>query len=161
MVLFLFLSHLAIGIVLTLLLVSREAGVKFFRFNAGTAALLLAAAFTFRPPEASASEWGRVAFIALIVLEVALTVYWATVGRTLASIRPAIVATGAAAGGVAPGRRTRPQSGQLAASSGSQVPQREQNMLSPETRPARRASAPPRRGRSRCARVRCPRAGRR
>ena len=101
MVLFLFLSHLAIGIVLTLLLVSREAGVKFFRFNAGTAALLLAAAFTFRPPEASASEWGRVAFIALIVLEVALTVYWATVGRTLASIRPAIVATGAAAGGVA------------------------------------------------------------
>src|SRR5204863_9088200 len=92
-VLFLFLAHLGVGIVFTLVLVSREAGVKFFRFNAGLAALLLVAAFTFRPPEASASEWGRLAFIALIVLESALAIYWATIGRMLASIRPAIVWT--------------------------------------------------------------------
>jgi protein NrfD len=101
MVLFLFLSHLAIGIVFTLAFVSREAGVKFFRFNAGLAALLLVAAFTFRPPEASASEWGRVAFGALIVLEAMLVIYWATIGRTLASIRPAIAGTGVVAGIVA------------------------------------------------------------
>ena len=49
MVLFLFLTHLAIGIVFTLALVSREAGVKFFRFNAGLAAILIAFAFAFRP----------------------------------------------------------------------------------------------------------------
>jgi protein NrfD len=101
MVLFLFLSHLAIGIVFTLAFVSREAGVKFFRFNAGLAALLLAAAFTFRPTEAAASEWGRIAFGALIVLEAALAIYWATVGRALASVRPAIAGTGLAAGAVA------------------------------------------------------------
>jgi protein NrfD len=100
-VLFLFLSHLAIGIVFTLVFVSREAGVKFFRFNAGLAALLVVAAFTFRPPEASATEWGRVAFGALIVLEAALVIYWATIGRTLASIRPAIAVTGVVAGIVA------------------------------------------------------------
>src|SRR5262245_49763651 len=98
MVLFLFLSHLAIGIVFTLVFVSREAGVKFFRFNAGLAALLLLAAFAFRPPEASATELGRVAFIALIVLEIMLVIYWATVGRALASIRPAIAGTGVVAG---------------------------------------------------------------
>ena len=40
-VLFLFLAHLGIGIVFTLVLVSRVAGVKFFRFNAGFAAALL------------------------------------------------------------------------------------------------------------------------
>ena len=43
MVLFLFLAHLGLGIVFTLALVSREAGVKFFRFNAGLAAILIAA----------------------------------------------------------------------------------------------------------------------
>jgi protein NrfD len=101
MVLFLFLSHLAIGIVFTLVFVSRDAGVKFFRFNAGLAALLVVAAFTFRPPEASATEWGRVAFGALIVFEAALVIYWATIGRTLASIRPAIAVTGVVAGIVA------------------------------------------------------------
>ena len=58
MILFLFLAHLAVGIVFTLVFVSREAGVKFFRFNAGLAAILLAVAFAFRPPEASATERG-------------------------------------------------------------------------------------------------------
>jgi protein NrfD len=101
LVLFLFLSHLAIGIVFTLALVSREAGVKFFRFNAGLAALLLVAAFVFRPPELVADLWGRIAFGALIVLEAALVLYWATIGRALASIRPVIAGAGILAGVVA------------------------------------------------------------
>jgi len=101
LVLFLFLSHLAIGIVFTLALVSREAGVKFFRFNAGLAALLLVAAFVFRPPELVADLWGRIAFGALIALEAALVLYWATIGRALASIRPVIAGAGILAGVVA------------------------------------------------------------
>ena len=48
MVLFLFLAHLGVGIVFTLVFVSREAGVKFFRFNAGLAAILIAVALAFR-----------------------------------------------------------------------------------------------------------------
>jgi hypothetical protein len=43
-ILFLFLAHLGIGIAFTLMFVSREAGVKFFRFNAGLAATLVAIA---------------------------------------------------------------------------------------------------------------------
>jgi protein NrfD len=101
LVLFLFLAHLAIGIAFTLVFVSREAGVKFFRFNTGMAALLVLAAFAFRPPEASADLTGRVVFGALIVFEAALVLYWLTVGRVLASIRPVIVGTSVAAGAVA------------------------------------------------------------
>jgi len=95
MVLFLFLAHLAIGIAFTLVFVSREAGVKFFRFNTGLAALLMVAAFAFRPPEASADLAGTVAF------EAALVLYWLTVGRVLASMRPFIVGTSVVAGAVA------------------------------------------------------------
>ena len=40
-ILFLFLSHLGLGIVFTLAFVSQDAGVKFFRFNAGLAAVLI------------------------------------------------------------------------------------------------------------------------
>jgi hypothetical protein len=101
MVLFLFLSHLAIGIVFTLVFVSREAGVKFFRFNAGTAALLMVAAFAFRPPEASAGLAGKAALGALAVFEAALVLYWFTVGRVLAKVRPLIVGAGVVAGAVA------------------------------------------------------------
>lgn len=102
MVLFLFLSHLGLGIVFTLVFVSREAGVKFFRFNAGLAAILIAVGFAFRPPDvAAAGTAGRVAFLALAVAEAAIVTYWATVGRMLASIRPAIVWTAVAAGLVA------------------------------------------------------------
>ena len=101
MVLFLFLSHLAIGIAFTLVFVSRDAGVKFFRFNYGTAALLMAAAFAFRPPAASADTAGKIALVALVVFEAAIVLYWLTVGRVLASIRPIIVGTGVAAGVVA------------------------------------------------------------
>ena len=75
--------------------------MKFFRFNAGTAALLMVAAFAFRPPEVSADLAGRIAFAALVVFEAALVIYWLTIGRVLASIRPAIVATAVVAGAVA------------------------------------------------------------
>jgi protein NrfD len=96
-VLFLFLTHLAIGILFTLALVSREAGVKFFRFNAGLAAILIAVAFAFRRLD-DISVLGRAALVSLSIAEVAVVVYWATVGRTLASIRPAIVVAAFLAG---------------------------------------------------------------
>ena len=87
MILFLFLSHLAIGIVFTLVFVSREAGVKFFRFNAGLSAILLviALAFAFNAQDA------QVASIALVVSTSLMVFYWATVGRILTRIRPAIL----------------------------------------------------------------------
>ena len=47
-VLFFFLAHLGVGIAWSLVFVSREAGVKFFRFNAGLAAILVAFALAFR-----------------------------------------------------------------------------------------------------------------
>jgi protein NrfD len=94
-VLFLFLTHLAIGIVFTLLFVSRDAGVKFFRFNAGLAAILIVVAFAFR-------RSGDIpAIVALSIAELAIVIYWATVGRALASIRPALVATACVAGAAA------------------------------------------------------------
>jgi len=96
-VLFLFLTHFGIGIIFTLALVSREAGVKFFRFNAGLAAILIAVAFAFRPP-GDDSAMARLALGSLLVAEAAVVLYWATVGRTLASIRPAIVAVACVTG---------------------------------------------------------------
>ena len=66
-VLFLFLAHLGIGIALTLLLVSRAAGVKFFRFNAGLAAVVLLAALAFRPDVPIGGGSGTVALASLVV----------------------------------------------------------------------------------------------
>jgi len=91
-VLFLFLAHLGIGIGFTLALVSREAGVKFFRFNAGMAAILIAVAYAFRPDDVAAISNNLTATVALLLCEAALIVYWATVGRMLASIRPGLLA---------------------------------------------------------------------
>jgi protein NrfD len=99
-VLFLFLSHLAVGIVWTLALVSKAAGVKFFRFNAGLAAILLAVALAFRPASETGVTASSTALAALVLCEAALVVYWATIGRMLASIRPALLWT-AIAGGTA------------------------------------------------------------
>ena len=96
MVLFLFLSHLGVGIVFTLALVSREAGMKFFRFNAGLAAILVAIALSFH----RAGPFGPAAWV-LVASEAAIVVYWATVGRTLARIRPAIVTVAVGGGAVA------------------------------------------------------------
>ncbi|HEX7798603.1 MAG TPA: hypothetical protein VF456_29765 [Vicinamibacterales bacterium] len=97
MVLFLFLTHFAIGIIFTLALVSREAGVKFFRFNAGLAAILIAVAFAFRTGGETTTVT-RLALGSLVVTGAAVVLYWATVGRMLASIRPAIVGVACVAG---------------------------------------------------------------
>ena len=98
MVLFLFLTHLAIGVIVSLLVVSREAGVKFFRFNAGMAAILIGVAFVFRPPDPEPTLAAQVALASLIVSEAAMVVYWATVGRALASIRPVLRAVACGGG---------------------------------------------------------------
>ena len=100
MILFLFLTHLGLGIVFTLAFVSREAGVKFFRFNAGLAAILIAVAFFFRST-GSASPFAVVAFRSLVVGEAAVVLYWGTIGRALARVRPAIVGVASVAGLVA------------------------------------------------------------
>ena len=93
-VLFLFLAHLGVGIAFTLIFVSRDAGVKFFRFNAGLAAMLIAIALAFRygalDSAVSSSRENQIADLALVCSEAALVLYWATVGRSLATIRPAI-----------------------------------------------------------------------
>jgi len=97
-VLFLFLAHLGIGIVGTLFFVSRDAGVKFFRFNAGLAAILIAIALAFRPTGPDATIDTSLALAALVVSELAIVLYWATVGRALARIRPALVGVAIGAG---------------------------------------------------------------
>jgi protein NrfD len=99
-ILYLFLSHLGIGIFFTLALISREAGVKFFRFNAGLAAILIGFAFAFRPTD-DTGAFATAAFAALIAAEAGMVLYWATVGRTLASVRPMIVWTTVTAGAIA------------------------------------------------------------
>jgi hypothetical protein len=100
-VLFLFLAHLGVGIAGTLLLVDSTAGVKFFRFNAGLAAVLLLVALAFRPEAAAPARAATVGLWALGVSAGALLVYWATVGRALARIRPLLLWTTAAAGAAA------------------------------------------------------------
>jgi hypothetical protein len=105
-VLFLFLAHMGVGITFTLVFISRAAGVKFFRFNAGLAAILLVVALAFRhgapgPGPADAGRTGAYGLLALDCAAAAAVIYWATVGRVLASIRPAIMAAGVIAGGAA------------------------------------------------------------
>jgi hypothetical protein len=102
-VLFLFLAHLGVGIIFTLVFVSREAGVKFFRFNAGLAAILLVTALAFRygAPGASALESAAIGSYALIALDLAAAAaifHWATIGRVLTRARSAIAGVGVAAG---------------------------------------------------------------
>jgi protein NrfD len=84
--------------------------VKFFRFNAGLAAILLvvALAFVIRaepvPPgvgSVSVSLAWRVSVLALVVSTAAAIVYWATIGRMLAAVRPALVTTAVVAGLIA------------------------------------------------------------
>src|SRR3977135_475472 len=100
-VLFLFLAHLGVGIALTLVLVSKEAGIKFFRFNAGLSAILLiiALAFWFGTLPAtfnvgggagvgaiSISLFSVLHILALVTSTALMLLYWATVGRVLARI---------------------------------------------------------------------------
>jgi protein NrfD len=112
-VLFLFLAHLGVGIAFTLVLVSKDAGVKFFRFNAGLSAILLviALAFWFGTLPArfdigvgtgggavSVSLFSALAILALAISTMLMVLYWATVGRVLAKIRPAMLAAAVATG---------------------------------------------------------------
>jgi protein NrfD len=90
-ILFLFLTHLGVGITLVLASVGRAAGVKFFRFNAGTAALLIAIGFALRPDVPQPDTLHLASIVLLLVAEGALVIYWATVGRMLATIRPALL----------------------------------------------------------------------
>jgi protein NrfD len=92
-ILFLFLTHLGVGIALVLAWVGKEAGVKFFRFNAGTAVLLIGIGFAMRPEVPEAGTLHRASTALLLVAEGALAIYWATIGRMLASIRPALLWT--------------------------------------------------------------------
>jgi protein NrfD len=99
------LAHLGVGIAFTLLFIDRRAGVKFFRFNAGLAAALIAVAIAFHrrgsAGESSDELLAAGGIAALAVAEAAIVVYWATLGRLFARARPVIVATGVAAGVVA------------------------------------------------------------
>jgi len=109
-VLFLFLAHLGVGIAFSLLLVSKEAGIKFFRFNSGLAAILLVIALAFHfgtlpasfdsgAGSGSVGLTGIGLSAVLLVVSTALTVfYWATVGRILTKIRPAILGFAALSG---------------------------------------------------------------
>ena len=97
-ILFLFLTHLGVGVTLVLAWVGREAGVKFFRFNAGTAALLIGAGLALRPELDNPNLLHTAATVLLVVATAALVVYWATIGRMLARIRPALLWTAIAAG---------------------------------------------------------------
>jgi hypothetical protein len=112
-VLFFFLAHLGVGIAFTLLFVHREAGVKFFRFNGGLAALLLGIALAFRyqalsiPPIGTSSQAGAigggvsVSDIALFASAGITLFYWATIGRVFTKARIAILASAAIVGLIA------------------------------------------------------------
>src|SRR5881394_1749027 len=100
-ILFLFLTHLGVGVTLVLAWVGKDAGVKFFRFNAGTAVLLIAVGFALRPaPQTEHATLHLAAMASLLVAEAALVIYWATIGRMLASVRPLLLWT-AIIGGLA------------------------------------------------------------
>jgi len=113
-VLFLFLAHLGVGIAFTLLFVRREAGVKFFRFNAGLAAILLVIAFAFYFQRMQASvtavsggagagvggvEVSWAASLLPLMLCTGLVVFaWATIGRLFTRFRTALLAAAGLAG---------------------------------------------------------------
>jgi protein NrfD len=113
-VLFLFLTHLGVGIVVTLLFVSREAGVKFFRFNTGLAAILLAVAFAFyfQSVRAAASTLGdrseaslhlsaARSVLPLIACTCLTVLAWATIGRMFTPFRGTILSAAATTGIIA------------------------------------------------------------
>lgn len=88
-VLFLFLAHLGVGIIGTLVLLPKVAGVQFFRFNAGFGAVLLLIALALRPEDlAFGSDLQGIALAALVCSTGAILVYWATIGRVLGWLRP-------------------------------------------------------------------------
>ena len=102
-VLYLFLVHLGVGISLSLILVSKEAGLKFFRFNAGIAALLLATAMAFRPPTDVIGDTviGAASITMLGIALATLTIYWLIAGRVLSQLRPILAVVATVAGFIA------------------------------------------------------------
>src|SRR5689334_1591441 len=66
--------------------------MKFFRFNAGLAAALVAIAIAFAPGPVGQVGIARLAFQALVAFEVALIFYWLTIGRAFTPFRVAILA---------------------------------------------------------------------
>ena len=92
-VLFLFLTHMGIGVAGSLLVVSQAAGVKFFRFNAGFAVTLLLVALAFRPDNPPVGGAEQVALALLVVATGALLMYWAIIGRVLSRFRPVLLWT--------------------------------------------------------------------
>jgi len=104
LILSLFLSHLGVGIICTLALVSREAGLKFFRFNAGLAAALIAVALIGQVGQAGQiGQVGleRIAFFALGAAEAAIVVFWLTLGRAFTKMRSAFMTVAAVSGLIA------------------------------------------------------------
>ena len=79
--------------------------MKFFRFNAGTAALLIAVGFALRPEAANPACFIR--RHGSPFAEAALVIYWATIGRMLAKIRPALLWKPSWAGSLRPRCRAR------------------------------------------------------
>ena len=100
-VLFLFLAHLAVGIAASLLLVGQTAGVKFFRFNAGLAAVLLLIALAFRPAPPAGAPAAGLGFGALLVAPARCSSTGPPIGRALARLRPLLLWTTALGGGIA------------------------------------------------------------
>ncbi len=98
-VLFLFLAHLGIGIAATLLIVGSAAGAQFFRFNSGLAAVLMLVALAFRPTPTPVTDLESAGLVALVVATGAMLVYWASIGRGLASLRPWLLWATVLAGG--------------------------------------------------------------
>ena len=116
MILFLFLSHLGVGIIVTLAFVSHGAGLKFFRFNAGLAAILIGIVLAVLlgrgglvgqegqgglVGQEGSGAFAGIALVALAAAEAAIVLFWATVGRAFTRARPAILMIAAGGGIVA------------------------------------------------------------
>ena len=97
-VLLLFLTHLGIGITLTLLLVSKEAGVKFFRFNAVLILTLLLIGLAFRSPYDLASELSNFSTLALALCFAAVFLFRLIIGRIWPKLRPVLLWTATLSG---------------------------------------------------------------
>jgi hypothetical protein len=103
-VLFLFLAHLGVGIAFTLLFVPRDAGIKFFRFNAGLAAILMVIALAFGSGQRAGTLGAPSDPLRALPLQLAtltIVIYWATIGRAFTKFRTAILTVSVAAGAVA------------------------------------------------------------
>ena len=82
-------------------MVPRAAGVKFFRFNAGLAVVLLVIGLAFDPGIGDAGHvWNSVSALALRTATGALLLFWITVGRMAKALQPGLLWTAVVASGV-------------------------------------------------------------